>query len=68
MPELTLEINGMSCNHCVAAVKGALGRLDGVAVQQVEIGSARVSYDPARVTPEQIVDAVNDEGYAASSA
>lgn len=66
MPHLTLQIDGMSCGHCVAAVKSALGKMDGVAVEQVDIGSARLTYDPARVTPEQIVDAVNDEGYVAS--
>ncbi|HJR42836.1 MAG TPA: cation transporter [Gemmatimonadaceae bacterium] len=66
MPHLTLQIDGMSCGHCVAAVKSALAKMDGVAVEQVDIGSARVTYDPARVTPEQIVDAVNDEGYVAS--
>jgi copper chaperone len=66
MPHLTLQIDGMSCGHCVAAVKSALAKMNGVAVEQVDIGSARVTYDPARVTPEQIVDAVNDEGYVAS--
>jgi copper chaperone len=66
MPHLTLQIDGMSCGHCVAAVKSALAKMDGVAVEQVDIGSARVTYDPARVTPEQSVDAVNDEGYVAS--
>ena len=66
MSRLTLQIDGMSCGHCVAAVKGALGRMDGVSVDQVEIGTARVTYDPARVTPEAIADAVNDEGYSAT--
>ncbi|HJU91116.1 MAG TPA: cation transporter [Gemmatimonadaceae bacterium] len=66
MASLTLQIDGMSCGHCVAAVKGALARVDGVDVEHVEIGSARVTYDPTRATPEGITDAVNDEGYAAS--
>ena len=66
MTSLTLQIDGMSCGHCVAAVKGALARVDGVNVEQVEIGNARVSYDPARATREAILDAVNDEGYVAT--
>jgi copper chaperone len=68
MQTLNLKIDGMSCGHCVAAVRSALGHLDGVKVEQVEIGSARVTYDPERATQEQIVDAVNDEGYAATRA
>ncbi len=65
MEQTTIAIQGMSCGHCVAAVKGALGRLDGVQVREVKIGSAQVAYDPAAVTPERIARAVEDEGYAA---
>lgn len=40
--ELDLEIDGMSCGHCVASVEEALGGVDGVDVREVEIGRARV--------------------------
>ena len=62
---LNLSIDGMSCNHCVNAVRGALGHVPGVTVEKVEIGSARIAYDPARTTTQAILDAVQDEGYAA---
>lgn len=65
MEQAKIAIEGMSCGHCVAAVKGALGRLDGVQVKDVAIGSATVAYDASAVTPERIVQAVADEGYAA---
>jgi copper chaperone len=65
MERLALTIDGMSCGHCVAAVTGALKQLPGVAVEQVDIGAAVVSYDPAKTSPDQIIDAVNDEGYSA---
>lgn len=65
MNKLELEIEGMSCGHCVAAVSEALRELDGVNVDGVRIGSAEVSYEPARVSPEQIVLAVEDAGYTA---
>ena len=68
MQNVTLEITGMSCGHCVAAVKGALGRVDGVQVQEVKVGSATVAYDPRTVTAERIAQAVEDEGYAAQVA
>ena len=68
MERVTLAIEGMSCGHCVKAVTQALERVQGVEVQEVRIGSARVAYDPARTTPDAIIDAVNDEGYAASRA
>mgnify|MGYP006203525257 CR=1 FL=1 len=53
----------MSCGHCVASVKRALGQLEGVEVQEVKVGSAMVSYDPAAVTPDRITQAIEDEGY-----
>lgn len=68
MEQTTIAIQGMSCGHCVAAVKGALHRLDGVQVQDVKIGAAQVAYDPAAVTPERIAEAIADEGYAATVA
>ena len=67
MSKLELEIEGMSCGHCVAAVSEALGELDGVSIERVEIGSAQVNYEPERVSPEQIVLAVEDAGYSAEA-
>ncbi len=68
MERVNLTIEGMSCGHCVNAVSGALRQLAGVSVEKVAIGSAIVSYDPARTSVDQIIDAVNDEGYTASRA
>ena len=65
MSKLELEIEGMSCGHCVAAVSEALKELPGVNVDRVTIGAAEVSYESAQVSPEQIVLAVEDAGYNA---
>jgi copper chaperone len=68
MEAVELSIDGMSCGHCVEAVRGALARLPGVRVERVAIGSAAVAYDPAVTTLDEILDAVNDEGYSAARA
>ena len=65
--QLALTIDGMSCNHCVAAVTSALKSVDGVTVDDVRIGAATLRYDPARTSVGKIVDAVQDEGYSASA-
>jgi copper chaperone CopZ len=67
MNTLQLEIQGMSCGHCVAAVSEALKELPGVTVNDVKIGAAQVSYRPDQVTPDDIVLAVEDAGYSASA-
>ena len=65
MNKIELEIEGMSCEHCVAAVSEALGELPGVSVDEVRVGRANVRYDPGQVSPEQIALAIEDAGYAA---
>ena len=66
MERTTLRIDGMSCEHCVRAVRSALEAVPGVTVRSVAVGTATVEYD-ARETPfDRILDAVNDEGYAAT--
>ena len=63
MAKMELEISGMSCGHCVNAVKNALQQLDGVDVKSVEIGAATVDYDPSRSSPAAIEGAIEDAGY-----
>jgi copper chaperone CopZ len=66
MQRIELAVQGMTCGHCVAAVRRALEEQDGVQVEEVAIGSARVAYDPARTSPERLAAVVDEEGYAAS--
>jgi copper chaperone len=68
MERLKMDIEGMSCGHCVHAVTKALKELDGVAVENVSVGSATVSYDPGVTSVEQITRAVEDAGYDARPA
>lgn len=63
MEQITIQIDGMTCGHCVSRVQKALARVEGVHVDQVEIGSARVSYEPGQVSPQRIREAVEDAGF-----
>jgi copper chaperone len=62
---LNLTIEGMSCEHCLRAVRGRLERTPGIAVETVEIGAATVRYDPAKTSVDEIEEAIADEGYTA---
>jgi copper chaperone len=59
----TFQIEGMSCGHCVQAVRRALEEVPGVDVQDVQIGSARVNYNPGQTDPSKITEAVEEAGY-----
>jgi copper chaperone len=60
----------MSCGHCVKKVQQALASTTGVANATVtlEPGQAKVEYDEAAVTPQQLTAAVTTAGYSASIA
>ncbi len=60
-----LSITGMSCGHCLNRVNTALQKVEGVTAQQVRIGSAQVEFDGARVSPDQIAQAITKAGYPA---
>ena len=68
MERMTMKIDGMTCGHCVSQVTKALKELDGVKLEQVSVGSATVSFDPAVTPEEKITQAVEDEGYAVAAA
>lgn len=60
---MTLSIGGMSCGHCVRAVREALAEVPGVAVERVDVGSATVAVDPAVSSRATVEEAVRDAGY-----
>lgn len=66
MSRVTIEIDGMSCQHCVNAVSKALSTVPGAKVEGVSIGSADVSYDDSKADIEALLDAVADAGYSGS--
>jgi copper chaperone len=64
MKTIRLSIQGMSCGHCVAAVRRALADVPGVQVKEVGIGGATIEVpEPAPV--DAIQAAVEDAGYFA---
>ncbi|WP_242336650.1 MULTISPECIES: heavy-metal-associated domain-containing protein [unclassified Anaeromyxobacter] len=65
---VSLHVEGMTCASCRVAVRTALSKLDGVKDARVDVDrkSAAIDFDPTRVTPQQMVDAVNRLGYQAS--
>ena len=66
----TFRVEGMTCEGCRAAVARVLERTPGVARAEVDLegASATVTYDPARVTPEALAEAVRRAGYALAPA
>ena len=60
-----IKISGMSCAHCVARVEKSLKNVDGVKEVKVDLetGKASVKYNPKKVEPSKLEDAVKEAGY-----
>ncbi|HEY7480164.1 MAG TPA: heavy-metal-associated domain-containing protein [Gemmatimonadales bacterium] len=67
MRRATLHIEGMSCGHCLNAVKQALSAVPGVRIDTIRIGRADVSYDENETGPDQLEAAVAEAGYRATA-
>ena len=65
---VTLAVKGMTCGGCVLGTRKVLTRLPGVAKADVsyEKGTAVVTYDPTKVTVEQMIAAIKTLGYTAT--
>ena len=66
----TLNVTGMTCNHCQHSVQTALQGVDGVRAARVDLeqGRAVVDYDEAKTNPRELAGAVADAGYQAEEA
>ncbi len=62
MTSIELKIEGMSCNHCVMAVKKELTKT-GIEKFDVQMGSAKVDFDEAKIQQSQIENAIEEAGY-----
>ncbi len=67
---VTLTVRGMTCGHCVAAVKKSLASMPGVREVAVTLDPPRaeVTYDPSKTTVDAMSKATEEEGYPSSPA
>lgn len=63
---LDLTIAGMTCGHCVSAVREALCALPGVEVDHVRIGHASLLLEPGTASPAAVIEAIREAGYQAA--
>ncbi|MFA5561227.1 MAG: copper ion binding protein [Eubacteriales bacterium] len=65
MKQLVLQVEGMSCQHCVKAVSQAVGALPGVKQVKVDLAAKTVTVDHemgADALP-RIREAIEEQGY-----
>src|SRR5687767_3279409 len=67
---IRIPVSGMTCAACQSRVQRTLQKQAGVADATVNLmmKTATVTYDPAAITPDRLVDAIRDTGYGAQLA
>jgi copper chaperone len=63
MENVVLQVEGMSCGHCVNSVEGALKNLGTAAKVDLASKSVSVDFDENKVTLAAIKEAIEDQGY-----
>jgi copper chaperone len=65
MEKVTLNVEGMSCNHCVKAIEGSVGALNGISSVKVDLKASKVDveYNPQDVSLDKIKEEIEDQGY-----
>ena len=69
METVAIDVQGMTCNGCVASVSRLLKSVPGVSDAQVTLapGRATVTFDPAKTSVQALRGAIEDAGYDAAA-
>jgi len=70
MENITLNVEGMSCEHCVKAVTKAVGGFAGTKNVKVDLkaGTASFEFDSSKTGLNEIKAAIEEEGFKATGA
>ncbi|MFD2330121.1 copper ion binding protein [Cohnella sp. GCM10020058] len=63
MKNITLQVSGMSCQHCVNSIEGALKEIGVAGKVDLQNGSVAVSFDENKISIEPIKKAIEEQGY-----
>jgi len=65
MIDVTLKVDGMSCEHCVNAITKSLLSLDGIKDVKVNLNNKTVfvKYDSTKISLDSIKNDIEEQGY-----
>ncbi len=68
METVRYRVPGMTCDHCVHAVKSEVGRVPGVDRVEVDLGTKLVEIEGTDLEPSKLLAAIDEAGYDAEPA
>ncbi len=61
---ISFQVNDMTCGHCVGAITKAVQSIDPEAKVHIDLATHRVDIEPAASNALQLVEAIQQAGYA----
>jgi copper chaperone len=60
-----INVDGMSCGHCIETIENAVGKMDGVNQVQVSLENKNVSvdFDESQTTVDAIKETIVEAGF-----
>lgn len=63
MTNITLQVEGMSCQHCVNSIEGALKAIGAAGKVDLTSNTVSVSFDENQIAIEAVKEAIEEQGY-----
>ncbi|MED4585783.1 copper ion binding protein [Brevibacillus choshinensis] len=63
MKNITLQVEGMSCQHCVHSIEGALTEIGASGKVNLATSTVEVMYDEGKISLETVKEAIEEQGY-----
>lgn len=63
MKIITLNVSGMSCQHCVNSIEGELKKLGATGKVDLTNNTVEVQFDETKLTESQINEVIENQGY-----
>lgn len=63
MQQVKLQVNGMSCQHCVNSVEKALKEIGASGHVDLKGNSVMVEYDEHKLSLDVVKEAIEEQGY-----
>ncbi|GAB2720265.1 copper ion binding protein [Paenibacillus thermoaerophilus] len=63
MQKTVLNVEGMSCQHCVRSIEDAMKEIGATGIVDLANKTVTVTYDESKLTLEQVKEAIEEQGY-----
>ncbi len=63
MQNVQLNVQGMSCSHCVRSIEGAVKNIGASATVDLATNTVDIVYDESNIALNAIVEAIEEQGY-----